>query len=209
MDVTYTPPVPQAATETPEPPSGRGRPRAAGRTEEILLATIELFEEVGYDHLRIQDVADRAGAGLATIYRRWPTKQALVADALRHKSQVLDEPRTGDPRTDLLRLYRTVAENSCGRRAEFLPGFLAAVRTDAGLCEAFADNIVNRVRAESRELLAEILGADCPHLDHLADLVPALVIFRSLIPGSPPLDPEQFPAEALDMVLACARGARE
>jgi AcrR family transcriptional regulator len=54
----------------------RGRPRVAARDAAILDATQQLLDELGYDRLRIQDVADRAHAGLATIYRRWPTKQS-------------------------------------------------------------------------------------------------------------------------------------
>ena len=54
----------------------RGRPRAADRDAALLDATQQLLDELGYDRLRIQDVADRAHAGLGTIYRRWPTKQS-------------------------------------------------------------------------------------------------------------------------------------
>src|SRR5215831_12943753 len=63
----------------------RGRPRSADLTPAILAAVIELIDEDGYDRLTIQDVADRAGVGLATIYRRWSTKRDLVVEALRSK----------------------------------------------------------------------------------------------------------------------------
>ena len=60
----------------------RGRRRAADREPLILDAASELLDEVGYDHLRVQDVAERAHVGLATIYRRWSTKQELVIAAM-------------------------------------------------------------------------------------------------------------------------------
>jgi len=69
-----------------------GRPRAADRTPPSSQAAKDLLGEVGYDRLRIQDVADRAGAGLATLYRRWPTKQALIADAIGHHADALLAP---------------------------------------------------------------------------------------------------------------------
>src|SRR5579864_4819892 len=76
----------------------RGRRLSDERTDDILEVVLELLKEVGYDQLRMQDVADRAGAGLATIYRRWPTKQDLVRASLeceraQEKFAVTDEPR--------------------------------------------------------------------------------------------------------------------
>jgi AcrR family transcriptional regulator len=198
---------PEPTTVEASPPASRGRPRAVGRTDEILRVTTELVDEVGYDQLRIQDVADRAGAGLATIYRRWPTKQALVADAIRHKSLSINPEPTGDPVTDLSLLFRSIAEHACGHRAKFLPGLFAAVRTEPELGEAFRTFFVEGIRARVREQIALLLGADHPNLDLLADLVPGVLLFRSLVPGTPEIDPEQFVAEALSVVLGCARPA--
>src|SRR5436190_20175807 len=66
-----------------------------------LEATTRLLEELGYDRLRIQDVADRAHVGLATIYRRWATKQALVIASLEHEKLRRTLSETDDPRADL------------------------------------------------------------------------------------------------------------
>src|ERR1700737_4041794 len=98
--------VPRDGARSSERPTPMGRPRAEDRTPAILEAAKELMGEVGYDRLRIQDVADRAGAGLATLYRRWPTKQALVADAIRHHAERFLPPVLDDPRADLLAVYR-------------------------------------------------------------------------------------------------------
>jgi AcrR family transcriptional regulator len=203
MAVTYTPMVPKA--ETVAPATSRGRPRAAGRTDEILQATTELIDEVGYDRLRIQDVADRAGAGLATIYRRWPTKQALVADSIRHKSDGIDPVQTGEPVADLAALFRAIAEHACGRNAEFLPGLLAAMRTEPELADAFRTHFIERISGRIRQQLVLLLGADHESLDLLADLVPGVLIFRSLMPGATQAEPAQFVDEALAVVLAAQR----
>ena len=50
----------------------------------------------GYDHLRVQDVAERAHVGLATIYRRWETKQDLVIAAMCREKEQAEYPET-DP----------------------------------------------------------------------------------------------------------------
>jgi AcrR family transcriptional regulator len=195
--------VPKVETEPGDAPAtNRGRPRAAGRSAEILRATIDLVDEVGYDQLRIQDVADRAGAGLATIYRRWPTKQALVADAIRHKSETVRPEMTGDPVADLRTLILAIAEHACGRKARFLPGLLAAVGTEPELEDAFRSHFVDGVRADLRASIAAIHGPDFVHLDLLTDMVPGVLLFRSLVPGTPDITPATFADEVLAMVLA-------
>jgi AcrR family transcriptional regulator len=207
-EVTYTPMVPKAAADPSAPATARGRPRDAARSDEILRATIDRVDEVGYDQLRIQDVADRAGAGLATIYRRWPTKQALVADAIRHKGERLRPALSGDPVADLRTLVRGVAENACGHKARFLPGLLAAVGTDPDLEDAFRASFIQGVRADLRTQIAAILGAEHPHLDLLTDMVPGVLLFRSLTPGHPEPTSDEYAEQALALVLALApRGA--
>ena len=65
------------------PEKTRGRKRDTDRTDAILEAAGDLLLEVGFDRLRIQDVAERAGSGTGAIYRRWPRKEALLAEAIR------------------------------------------------------------------------------------------------------------------------------
>jgi AcrR family transcriptional regulator len=78
------------------------RRRGAARTDELLQVTLDLATEVGYAGLSIEAVARRAGVGKHTIYRRWPSKTALLLDALaRAWSTDLDYHDTGDLRADL------------------------------------------------------------------------------------------------------------
>src|SRR4030095_12401343 len=64
------------------PPSARpGRPRSERAERAIIEATLDLLAEVGIAALSIEQVAARAGVGKATIYRRWPNKEALIIDA--------------------------------------------------------------------------------------------------------------------------------
>jgi len=72
------------------------------RTEEVLRTTLELAAEGGYAGLTIEAVARRAGVGKHTIYRRWPSKAALLLDALGHVwTTDLDYGDSGDVRADL------------------------------------------------------------------------------------------------------------
>ena len=48
----------------------------------VVEATLDELAEQGYAALRIERVATRAGVNKTTIYRRWPTREVLVADAI-------------------------------------------------------------------------------------------------------------------------------
>ncbi|NGN62531.1 TetR/AcrR family transcriptional regulator [Streptomyces sp. A7024] len=58
------------------------RRRGADRTEAIMRTTVELGQEIGYAKLSIEAIANRAGVGKHTIYRRWSSKGALLLDSL-------------------------------------------------------------------------------------------------------------------------------
>ena len=64
------------------PARGRGRPRSEQAHRAIVEATLTLLDEGGYTALTIEAVAERAGVGKTTIYRRWPSKLELVIEAI-------------------------------------------------------------------------------------------------------------------------------
>ena len=85
-----------------------GRPRSADE-EAIAGAVLQALVERGYDGMTVDHVARLAGVGRATLYRRWPTKTAMVLDALgRGRIPVLEDPDSGDPQADFLGLLRTL-----------------------------------------------------------------------------------------------------
>jgi AcrR family transcriptional regulator len=78
----------------------------------VLAATSELLAEDGYEALRVEAVAARAGVHKTTVYRRWPTKAVLVADAARERSrQMVPVPDTGSFAADVRALARAIAAN--------------------------------------------------------------------------------------------------
>jgi AcrR family transcriptional regulator len=62
-------------------PGSTGRPRSEEAHQAILDATLELLAEVGFSALTVEGIAQRAGVGKATIYRRWSSKLPLVVEA--------------------------------------------------------------------------------------------------------------------------------
>lgn len=59
-----------------------GRPRSLRAHEAILEAARAELVEHGFSRLKLEHVAARAGVGKATIYRRWPSKEALAGELL-------------------------------------------------------------------------------------------------------------------------------
>jgi AcrR family transcriptional regulator len=180
-----------------------GRPRAADRTPAILDAAKDLLGEVGYDRLRIQDVADRAGAGLDTLYRRWPTKQALIVDAISYYADGLLSPIQDDPKADLLDLFRATIDKMCGKGSEMLPGLITAFRSDPELAEVVRKRVVAPIRERASADLSHIVGADNAFLELLIDLVPALVLFRTVLLGNV-VSTDELLGSILDLITTLA-----
>ena len=69
-----------------------------------------ILREDGYGGLSINGVAARAKVGRPTIYRRWPSKAALVVAALARGAGLAPAPDTGTVRGDLLAVQRHQVE---------------------------------------------------------------------------------------------------
>lgn len=81
-----------------------GRPRDPVVDQRIAEAAIGLFGEQGWAGFSVEAVARRAGVGKASIYLRWPTKQALLLEALRRHVQGVAEVEASDVRDELVQL---------------------------------------------------------------------------------------------------------
>lgn len=91
---------------------GEKRPggRAARVRSAVLLAAAAELDAFGYGAFSIDRVASNAGVHKTTVYRRWPTKAELIADAASLQSEEnVPIPDTGSFRTDLQQLARQVA----------------------------------------------------------------------------------------------------
>lgn len=98
-----------------------GRPRSARVDEAIIEAVLGLlFDGDTVETLSIEAVAARAGVGKATIYRRWPGKEALIVDAIRSMKGPLPEPAGESVREDLLLLLRHAPRKRDDRAARIM-----------------------------------------------------------------------------------------
>ena len=164
----------------------RGRRLSEDRSEVILGTVLDLINETGYDQLRMQDVADKAGVGLSTIYRRWPTKQEVLRAALQCESSAEDRfPDTGDPRADVAATLAGLAEGLNGDGAQTMLGFLATMRSEPEVAEIVRDTMLDPLHLHLRGLLAQVLGDDHPDLDLRASAGPAILTYTAAICGKP------------------------
>src|SRR6266446_6629486 len=93
--------LPSVMSRTKDPDTGR----------RILAATVELMCELGVDRMTVEQVAARSGTAKTSIYRRWPTKAALVIDAVSSVMNPPVTPDTGSPRDDLLSYFTAMASD--------------------------------------------------------------------------------------------------
>jgi AcrR family transcriptional regulator len=114
----------------------RTRPRRRGPTlaAAILRATIAEIDQDGYADLSIERVAKRARASKASVYRRWPSKVALVLAAVHHQlPDTAAAPDTGSLRGDLLALFRGAGRQLSGPAGVAIRGMLSDALRDPEL----------------------------------------------------------------------------
>jgi len=87
-----------------------GRPRNAQSHQAIRQATLELLAEVGFERMSIEAIATRAGVGKTTIYRRYESKEELVADAIESLREDVIIPDTGSFWGDIDALIQSAAQ---------------------------------------------------------------------------------------------------
>ncbi|MFC9894419.1 TetR/AcrR family transcriptional regulator [Nocardia sp. NPDC127579] len=139
-------------SETPSAARRSERARAA-----ILNAATELIRELPYGKLSIEAIASRAGVGKQTIYRWWPSKGAVVFDAMLELDSGPDGlvlPNTGDIRADLLELVRgSVAALTDPGFESFLRAIYIEIQQDRALGALYRERLLLPQRAAITERL--------------------------------------------------------
>ena len=126
---------PQApVTPGREPPLGRGRPRDAGRDTAIIDATLHVLTELGYEQMSVEAVAARAEVAKTTIYRRYPSKAALVMAAVERRATAIPPTvKSGGLRERLLVVVTWLAGEISRQQVGLLGALFSAMRTDPDL----------------------------------------------------------------------------
>ncbi len=167
-----------------------GRPRDPGYDKAILDATLEILVEKGYAGMTIDGVAAKTGFGRPTIYRRWPSKSALVIAALTRSPGLSPTPDTGSLRDDLLAFQRDqvrMMNEPASRR--ITAGLVADLVADPELAETYLGDYVGlRQTSVSQALERGVLRGELqPDADFslIYDLLIGPLFMRSVVRGEP------------------------
>jgi AcrR family transcriptional regulator len=193
-----------------------GRPRSAQSHQAILEATLALFAEVGLQGLSIEAIAERAGVGKTTIYRRWSSKEDMIKDALDLFRSGYPIPDTGNIRNDLLYIAKEARElfNRNPLMGKLTIKLIAEIKTKPEIYRAFYEKLVAPRIQQFRQMVerAQERGELRPDLDATFILY---LIFSSLVYGNifnELIDPDAqqaYEPEAAVDALLCGIGTHQ
>ena len=170
-----------------------GRRRCPVAHQNILCAARTLLEEIGFADLTIEGIAERAGVGKTTIYRRWSNKASVVLDAfIEAATKQLPFPDTGSVQEDLRLQMRRMVKLMNGTEGRTIATLIGGAQADAELAEAFRSQWLTARREEARQIIkrgkgrGEIRADIDPEV--LLDALYGPLYFRLLI-GHAPLTP--------------------
>src|SRR5258706_8251575 len=194
------------------PKRSPGRPRSEQARLAILHNTLNLLRTNGFSDLTIEDVAEHASVGKATVYRWWPNKAALIADAFASSTtQKLHFPDTGSVYSDMSQQMRQLVKIFRSRRGRIVSAILGGGQSDRDLIAAFRERFLLPRRLEAYATLrrgirrGELRGNI--DMDLLLDSLYGPIYMRFLIRHDS-LTPE-FIDRLCDLVLSGAHPSRK
>lgn len=165
-------------------------PRVERSRQVILQATLDELGEIGYGAFTIESVAARAGVGKSTIYRHWPDKVALIADAF----QTFHEQRgpdleNGSPGERVERIICHVADIMAGSTfSSCIPALIDGAERDRDL-RKFHHHFQKEARRPLIDLIVKgVAGGDFhAHVDPelAAEALLGVIFYRRLMTSRP------------------------
>jgi AcrR family transcriptional regulator len=197
----------EEASRPRRPHTGRRRNDAA--RDAILDATFDLIYAGDAAPITIDAIAHAAGVGRQTIYRWWPSKGAVAAEALaRRAGAIVPRRDTGSLRDDLISfLTDSFAGLEDDKLRSALRRIASVAQHDEHVAAVLADFTATR-RAALRELLerGQARGELSPGADiaMLVDMAYGVLWYRVLISHAP-LDAEAAKSLATCLLAAGAQ----
>jgi AcrR family transcriptional regulator len=147
---------------------------------------LKLLQQTGFPDLSIESIAADADVGKATVYRWWPNKAALVADAFSSSAdEELRFPDTGSVRSDVSVQMKHLVRIFRGRRGRIVAALIGGGQSDPELIEAFRDRFMMPRRHEAYGILRRgIARGELPEdldLDLTLDTLYGALYMRFLI----------------------------
>lgn len=158
----------------------RGRPRDPSIEPVVLETTRQLLGEIGFVATTVQAITRRCGVSGPAIYRRWPSRLALIEDAAFSNLTEVSVDATGALRHDLTRLVRAFQgslDTPAARAA--IPGLIAAYQHDA---PPSAQWMKFSVRPQFRSIVDAAGIEPGLDLDEVFDVLHGTVLARIFVP---------------------------
>jgi AcrR family transcriptional regulator len=190
----------------------RTRRRGTELEQAILDAAWAELCDVGYTALTIEAVAKRAGTSKPVIYRRWPSRAALVVSTWARRQPVTAQiPETGSLRADLVWLFTRIAKRMNGMMSNAIAGVMAEafkhpeIQTllRERLDSAPLTNVVRRIvdAAAARGELAPV-----PDLPRRVQRLPLDLVRNEAITCGNPIPTETLEAMVDDVYIPLLKG---
>jgi AcrR family transcriptional regulator len=167
-----------------------GRPRSARAHQTILATTLSLMKQEGFSALTIEAIAREAGVGKPTIYRWWPSKAAIVFEALQHYGQqALPVPSEGSLVERLEVWLKRLFEVLNGDIGEIVRSLMAEAQHDPVFAVSFRTEFIVARRQPLLAILREGLRrGELPattDIEVMADLIYGAMWYRLLVQHAP------------------------
>src|SRR6187402_1810614 len=179
----------------PDVPNNRGRPRSHEAEEAILRATLDLLGKHPLRRITIEDIAEQAQVGKATIYKWWPNKSFLALTAFLTRMQKgVATKNTGSAKRDFLHQLRSLIAFYGSPMGVVFRQLLAECQADATFAESYRKLFLEPRRAAVREIWQRGVtrGEIDPSWDCelVLDMIYAPLVYRVLVGHEPFTDHE-------------------
>lgn len=170
----------------------RGRPKNERIDAEVLAAVLKQLSLRGYRGVTIEGVARQVKRARTSLYRRWPSKRHLVAEAVVAELGAQPAPDTGSLREDLKAAVGTLLTGFAGTLGKALPGLVADMALDAVLARMIREKVLaarrRSIRAAFERGVARGESRRGFDVDVLIDMLTGPFYFRALfghLPATP------------------------
>jgi AcrR family transcriptional regulator len=167
-----------------------GRPRSEEARRAVLDAMSDLLQEQTIARVTVEAVAARARVSKATIYRWWPSKEAIAIDAIAAVATPrLAFPDTGSTREDLRAQLCTSVQALVSQMGRTYAALIGAGQDDPALAAAIRERLISERRAQASAALGR--GVDRGELrgdldvDTAIDAIYGALYYRRLISHAP------------------------
>jgi len=193
--------------------AGPGRPRSAAVEQAILRAALALFIERGLAGASIEKIARRAGVAKTSIYRRWRSRDALLAQAIETGRNESAPAYTTDAvaqasAADFVQLLLGAGDIMLRpRMRKLVTRLIGSISDHPHLLETYRETYFRPRRRALEGALRRVqaAGAIRPNADieSLADMLAGALIYRLVLD----YDPGDTPATLRDYLLRILRTA--